>query len=70
IKAPLPRDTAPRDGAAVYNPQAHPQLSDDGRLLLSYDVNWLDASASAVSENVNRNVALYRPGFLRLKLGD
>lgn len=69
IEAPLPRDTAPRDGAAVYNPQVHPELSKGGRLLLSYDVNWLDASASAVSTNVNRNVALYRPAFLRLRLG-
>ncbi|MGW1924605.1 hypothetical protein ACWCQ0_35750, partial [Streptomyces massasporeus] len=30
----------PQGQVAAYNPQAHPVLSGDGRLVLSYDVNW------------------------------
>ncbi|NBM18014.1 hypothetical protein GUY61_20860 [Streptomyces sp. GC420] len=67
---PLPRDSSPQRGAALYNPQAHPDVATrDGRLLLSYDVNWLDASAANTTANVSRNVALYRPRFLLLELG-
>ncbi|MDI3385347.1 DUF4185 domain-containing protein [Streptomyces sp. B-S-A8] len=66
---PLPADSAPQQRTAVYNPQAHPALrGDDGRLLLSYDVNWLDPDPRAAQANVSRNVSLYRPRFLRLRL--
>ncbi|UGY91506.1 DUF4185 domain-containing protein [Streptomyces gobiensis] len=51
-------------GAVVYNPQAHPAFDDArGRLLLSYDVNVLESVAA-----VHRDVALYRPRFVRLEL--
>ena len=33
-----------RGEVAAYNPQVHPALSDGDRLVLSYDVNWLDAT--------------------------
>ncbi|WP_188132769.1 DUF4185 domain-containing protein [Streptomyces boluensis] len=67
---PLPPDSEPRQSTAVYNPQAHPALSaDDGRLLLSYDVNWLDPDPQVAQSHVNRNVSLYRPRFVRLRLG-
>ncbi|MDI3406707.1 DUF4185 domain-containing protein [Streptomyces cavernicola] len=66
---PLPPDSAPQPGTAVYNPQAHPALrADDGRLLLGYDVNWLDPDPQVAQGHVNRNVSLYRPRFLRLRL--
>ncbi|MFF9216577.1 DUF4185 domain-containing protein [Streptomyces viridosporus] len=56
----------PRDGTAAYNPQTHPELSDDGRLVLSYDVNWLETSGAAVM--LSRNVSLYRPRFVTIRL--
>ncbi|MEI5097569.1 DUF4185 domain-containing protein [Streptomyces sp. PmtG] len=60
---PLPQDTA------AYNPQAHPAVSGDGRLVLSYDVNAPDATATAAGQaNVNRNVELYRPRFVTVRL--
>ncbi|WP_375256649.1 DUF4185 domain-containing protein [Streptomyces sp. MNP-20] len=60
---PLPADSA------AYNPQAHPALSGGGRLVLSYDVNAPDATATAAGQaNVNRNVELYRPRFVTLRL--
>lgn len=51
---------------AAYNPQTHPELSDDGRLVLSYDVNWLETAGAATQ--LNRNVSLYRPRFVTLKV--
>ncbi|WP_437046383.1 DUF4185 domain-containing protein [Streptomyces sp. enrichment culture] len=57
----------PADGTAAYNPQTHPELSGDGRLVLSYDVNWLEMSQAAVM--LGRNVSLYRPRFLTVRLG-
>ncbi|MDK1476156.1 hypothetical protein QNO07_22505 [Streptomyces sp. 549] len=57
-------------GAAPYNPQAHPALdAPDGgdpprELVLSYDVNVPESVAA-----VQRDVALYRPRFVRLELG-
>lgn len=57
----------PADGTAAYNPQAHPELGDDGRLVLSYDVNWLETAAAAGM--LSRNVSLYRPRFVSLRLG-
>lgn len=68
FRPPLPTDSAARSEAVVYNPQAHPALGGPG-LLLSYDVNVLGAAPSVTEANVNRNVALYRPRFVRLHLG-
>ncbi|WP_328421231.1 DUF4185 domain-containing protein [Streptomyces sp. NBC_00443] len=51
---------------AAYNPQTHPELSDDRRLVLSYDVNWLETGGAAAQ--LSRNVSLYRPRFVTLRL--
>ncbi|GAB2713884.1 hypothetical protein GCM10027072_02050 [Streptomyces bullii] len=56
----------PRGGVAAYNPQAHPALSGEGRLVLSYDVNWLETTQAAAQ--LSRNVSLYRPRFVTLRL--
>ncbi|WP_053853380.1 DUF4185 domain-containing protein [Streptomyces sp. NRRL B-24085] len=56
----------PSGQVAAYNPQAHPELSGAGRLVLSYDVNRLETDLA--SAQVNRNVALYRPRFVTLRL--
>ncbi|AWE53282.1 DUF4185 domain-containing protein [Streptomyces nigra] len=56
----------PGGGLAAYNPQTHPGLSGDGRLVLSYDVNWLDPADAAAQ--LNRDVARYRPRFVSLRL--
>lgn len=58
--------TLPPGQVAAYNPQTHPELSDDGRLVLSYDVNWLEPTGAAAQ--LNRNVSLYRPRFVTLRL--
>ncbi len=58
--------TLPAGQVAAYNPQLHPQLGDGGRLVLSYDVNWLEPTAAAAQ--LNRNVSLYRPRFVTLRL--
>ncbi|MGW6137605.1 hypothetical protein [Streptomyces sp. NPDC055140] len=69
FEAPLPRDGALRQDTAAYNPQAHPALGGgDGRVLLSYDVNWLDAAPATAQAQVSRNVSLYRPRFVALRL--
>lgn len=57
---PLPPG-AKEAGAVAYNPQAHAEFGGD-RLLLSYDVNVMDTTVTAI----HRDVALYRPRFLRL----
>jgi len=57
----------PQQGTAAYNPQTHPELSGDGRLVLSYDVNWLESAGAAVM--LSRNVSLYRPRFVTVRLG-
>ncbi|MGY0070937.1 DUF4185 domain-containing protein [Streptomyces sp. QTS137] len=57
----------PHGGTGAYNPQTHPELSGDGRLVLSYDVNLLEQSGAAVL--LGRNVSLYRPRFVTLRLG-
>ncbi|WP_419667821.1 DUF4185 domain-containing protein [Streptomyces sp. 2-1] len=63
---PLPEQRA---GVAAYNPQLHPTVSR-GRLVLSYDVNWLDANGGVAAQaNLSRNVSLYRPRFVTLRLG-
>lgn len=59
------RTELPRGGTAAYNPQAHPELSDGGRLVLSYDVNWLETAGAAVM--LSRNVSLYRPRFVTVR---
>ncbi|WP_030560891.1 DUF4185 domain-containing protein [Streptomyces aureocirculatus] len=73
---PLPKDAAGGAGAndpsgtaaaAPYNPQAHPAVSRPGRLVVSYDVNWLDPAAANAQANINRNVELYRPRFVSLR---
>ncbi|MFI9645287.1 hypothetical protein ACIHAA_03165 [Streptomyces sp. NPDC052040] len=63
LRAPLPAGEV-----AAYNPQAHPELGGDGGLVLSYDVNWLDATGLAAQANLSRDVSLYRPRFLVLRL--
>ncbi len=57
----------PADGTAAYNPQVHPETGDDGRLVLSYDVNWLETATAAGM--LSRTVSLYRPRFVSLRLG-
>ncbi|MGW0335020.1 DUF4185 domain-containing protein [Streptomyces sp. NPDC003011] len=56
----------PPGQVAAYNPQTHPELSDGGRVVLSYDVNWLEPAGAAAQ--LNRNVSLYRPRFVSLRL--
>ena len=57
----------PASGVAAYNPQVHPAVSGgDGRLVLSYDVNWLETTGASAS--INANVALYRPRFVTVRL--
>ncbi|BAC69554.1 hypothetical protein AQJ43_07285 [Streptomyces avermitilis] len=58
----------PQGQVAAYNPQAHPVLGGDGRLVLSYDVNWLDTTGASAQANLSRNVSLYRPRFVSLRL--
>ncbi|MGE5401580.1 MAG: DUF4185 domain-containing protein, partial [Ignavibacteriales bacterium] len=48
----------------VYNAKAHPSLSDNGSVLISYNVNTMD-----FAENLN-NADIYRPRFIRLKVMD
>ncbi|MEV7344557.1 DUF4185 domain-containing protein [Streptomyces sp. NPDC093544] len=59
----------PQGEVAAYNPQVHAELSDDDRLVLSYDVNWLDVTGASAQANLSRNVSLYRPRFVTLRLG-
>ncbi|MEV7993019.1 DUF4185 domain-containing protein [Streptomyces sp. NPDC086077] len=56
----------PSGGVAAYNPQAHPDIGGDGRLVLSYDVNWLETAGAAAA--ISGNVTLYRPRFVTLRL--
>ncbi|MET7479618.1 DUF4185 domain-containing protein [Streptomyces sp. NPDC005648] len=62
----------PAAGVAAYNPQAQPAVSDGGfgtgggRLVLSYDVNWLETTGASAS--INANVSLYRPRFVTVRL--
>ncbi|MFJ5302889.1 DUF4185 domain-containing protein [Streptomyces sp. NPDC088350] len=59
----------PQGQVAAYNPQVHTAWGGDGRIVLSYDVNWLDATAYSAALNLSRNVSLYRPRFVTLRLG-
>lgn len=65
-RPPLPEGAA-QAGAVPYNPQAHPEFTRPGTgdgLLLSYDVNILGPAGA-----IHRDVAFYRPRFLRLEIG-
>jgi hypothetical protein len=57
--------TAPETGPSVihYAAWAHPSLSSGDRLTVGYSVNSLDPGA------VHRDVHLYRPRFLEVRLG-
>ncbi|MEV0368932.1 DUF4185 domain-containing protein [Streptomyces sp. NPDC050636] len=68
ITPPRPSDAEPQYVAA-YNPQAHPEFTASGELLLSYDVNWLGPPGVPADPRLNGNVDLYRPRFLRVRLG-
>ncbi|TJZ56858.1 DUF4185 domain-containing protein [Streptomyces piniterrae] len=68
ITPPRPPDPEPHYVAA-YNPQAHPEFTASGELLLSYDVNWLGPPGVPADPRLNGNVDLYRPRFLRVRLG-
>ncbi|MEU7057717.1 DUF4185 domain-containing protein [Streptomyces sp. NPDC046197] len=59
------RPPLPRGRVTAYNPQVHPALSGGGRLVLSYDVNWLDPATAAAG--VNGDVSRYRPRFVTLR---
>ncbi|CAM5712181.1 hypothetical protein SALBM135S_02221 [Streptomyces alboniger] len=39
-------------------------------MVLSYDVNWLDPVPASAQANINRNVSLYRPRFVTLRLAE
>ncbi|MEU8680026.1 DUF4185 domain-containing protein [Streptomyces sp. NPDC048611] len=65
-----PRPPAPDPQyVAAYNPQAHPGLTADGSLVLSYDINWLGPPGVPADPRLNGDVDLYRPRFLRVRLG-
>ncbi|MFH9228104.1 hypothetical protein [Streptomyces lydicus] len=68
LTPPRPPAPDPRH-VVVHNPQAHPELTTDGRLLLSYDINWLGPPGVPPDSRLNGDVALYRPRFLRVRLG-
>ncbi|UQA91859.1 DUF4185 domain-containing protein [Streptomyces halobius] len=68
IVPPRPPDAEPQYVAA-YNPQAHPEFTASGELLLSYDINWLGPPGVPADARLNSNVDLYRPRFLRVRLG-
>lgn len=53
---------AQRENYFTYNAKAHPALSQEGELIISYNVN-----AFNFFEELNKNPTLYRPRFLRLK---
>ncbi|MGW1377773.1 DUF4185 domain-containing protein [Streptomyces sp. NPDC002446] len=71
---PAGRLTPPRPPApdpqhiAAYNPQAHPEFTADGGLLLSYDINWLGPPGVPADPRVNGDVELYRPRFVRVRM--
>lgn len=47
----------------TYNAKAHPALSKEGELLISYNVNAFD-----FLNEIRKNPNLYRPRFIRLKI--
>ena len=52
------------DNVFVYNAKAHPSLSDDNSILISYNVNTFD-----FAENINK-ADVYRPRFIKLALSE
>ena len=48
------------DGIYTYNAKAHPVLSRNGELLISYNVN-------ATKLDLHKNAEIYRPRFIILK---
>lgn len=56
--------TTPETGGNVftYNPHAHPELSADGKLVVSYNVN------SLVPDDLYADISIYRPRFLDVQL--
>ncbi|MET7798900.1 hypothetical protein [Streptomyces decoyicus] len=65
-----PRPPAPDpQHVAVYNPQIHPEFTANREFLLSYDVNWLGPPGVPADPRVNGDVELYRPRFLRVRMG-
>ncbi|MGW9170303.1 hypothetical protein [Streptomyces decoyicus] len=65
-----PRPPAPDpQHVVVYNPQIHPEFTRNGEFLLSYDVNWLGPPGVPADARVNGDVELYRPRFLRVRMG-
>ncbi|MFJ6748859.1 hypothetical protein ACIQNI_11800 [Streptomyces sp. NPDC091266] len=68
IVPPRPPGDGPRHITA-YNPQAHAEFTASGRLLLSYDINWIGPPGVPPDARLNANVDLYRPRFLRVRLG-
>lgn len=59
-KTPLPDSTR---NLFTYNALAHPQFTENGMLLVSYNMN------SMVLEDHFRNAGIYRPRFVRVPLG-
>ena len=51
-----------KDEIHTYNAHAHPELSEDGQLLISYNVNSLSLPALFV------NADFYRPRFIRVRV--
>ena len=51
----------------AYNPQAHPERGTAAGISLSYDIN--DAAGMNGLANVKNDLSLYRPRFLRVRLG-
>ncbi|REK91756.1 DUF4185 domain-containing protein [Streptomyces inhibens] len=66
IAPPRPPAADPQYVAA-YNPQAHPEFTADGELLLSYDINWLGPPGVPADPRLNGDVDLYRPRFVRVR---
>lgn len=53
-------ETAISGNVFIYNAKAHPSMSEEGSMLISYNVNTLD-----FAENMN-NADIYRPRFIKL----
>ena len=51
----------------TYNAHAHPELSTPKRLVVSYNVNSID---NALDGDIFRDVIIYRPRFVGVKLDD
>ena len=56
------KETAENKNYTTYNAKAHPSLSAQGELLVTYNVNSMD-----YWNEIQKNPQLYRPRFVRLK---